>query len=89
MEQTVLGSCFLPHKLVSAQQTLKQIQLYGIKCRPHYYTIIIYLVVTVCCVSSIMLKVHRTLPCKLELLLFLTRKNLHSGEAVTGVRCEV
>lgn len=36
-----------------------------------------------------MLKVHRTLPCKLELLLFLTRKNLHSGEAVPGVRCEV
>lgn len=54
-----------------------------------YYYYLFCLVVTVCRVSSIMLNVHRTLPCKLELLLFLTRKNLHSGEAVPGVRCDV
>lgn len=54
-----------------------------------YYYYLFCLVVTVRRVSSIMLKVHRTLPCKLERHLFLTRKNLHSGEAVTGLRCEV
>lgn len=54
-----------------------------------YYYYLFCLIVTVCRVSSRMLKVHRTLPCKLEHLLFLTRKNLHSGEAVPGVRCEV
>lgn len=54
-----------------------------------YYYCLFYLVVTVCCVSFVMLKVHRTLPRKLELLLISARQTMHTGEAVTAAKCKV